>query len=195
MQPLIQKIRAQLDESCRIKQSFSPELLGRIAQFAERAAAALGAGGKVVLFGNGGSAADAQHLAAELTVRLQRNRPGLAALALTTNTSILTAAANDYGFEQIFARQIESLVSRGDVLVTLSTSGASPNVLRGVEAGKKRGAWIVGMTGETGGALAAQVDLLINVPSRDAQRIQEAHITIGHIVCSLIEELRFPLQP
>lgn len=195
MQPLIQKIRAQLDESCRIKQSFSPELLGRIAQFAERAAAALEAGGKLVLFGNGGSAADAQHLAAELTVRLQRNRPGLAALALTTNTSILTAAANDYGFEQIFARQIESLVSRGDVLVALSTSGASPNVLRGVEAGKKRGAWIVGMTGETGGALAAQVDLLINVPSRDAQRIQEAHITIGHIVCSLIEELRFPPNP
>ena len=192
MQPLIQKIRAQLDESCRIKQSFSPELLGRIAQFAERAAAALEAGGKVVLFGNGGSAADAQHLAAELTVRLQRNRPGLAALALTTNTSILTAAANDYGFEQIFARQIESLVSRGDVLVALSTSGASPNVLRGVKAGKKLGAWIVAMTGETGGALAAQVDLLINVPSREAQRIQEAHITIGHIVCSLIEELRFP---
>ncbi len=195
MQPLIQKIRAQLDESCRIKQSFSPGLLGRIAQFAERAAAGLAAGGKIVLFGNGGSAADAQHLAAELTVRLQRNRPGLAALALTTNTSILTAAANDYGFEQIFARQIESLVSRGDVLVALSTSGASPNVLRGVEAGKKRGAWIVGMTGETGGALAAAVDLLINVPSRDAQRIQEAHITIGHIVCSLIEELRFPPNP
>lgn len=192
MQPLIQKIRAQLDESCRIQQSFSPELLGRIAQFAERASAALAAGGKIVLFGNGGSAADAQHLAAELTVRLQRNRPGLAALALTTNTSILTAAANDYGFEQIFARQIESLVSSGDVLVALSTSGASPNVLRGVEAGNKRGAWIVGMTGETGGALAAAVDLLINVPSRDAQRIQEAHITIGHIVCSLIEELRFP---
>ena len=192
MQPLIQKIRAQLDESCRVKQSFSPELLGRIAQFAERASAALAAGGKVVLFGNGGSAADAQHLAAELTVRLQRNRPGLAALALTTNTSILTAAANDYGFEQVFARQIESLVSRGDVLVALSTSGASPNVLRGIEAGKKRGAWVVGMTGETGGTLAGQVDILINVPARDAQRIQEAHITIGHIVCSLIEELRFP---
>jgi D-sedoheptulose 7-phosphate isomerase len=192
MPPLIQKIRAQLEESCRIKQSFSEELLGRIAQFAERAAAALAAGGKVVFFGNGGSAADAQHLAAELSVRLQRTRPGMAALALTTNTSILTAAANDFGFEQIFARQIESLVAAGDILVAISTSGASPNVLRGAETGKKRGAFIVGMTGETGGALAAQVDLLINVPARDPQRIQEAHITIGHIVCSLIEDLRFP---
>lgn len=192
MPPLIAKIRAQLDESCRIKQSLSEELLGRIAQFAERAAASLAAGGKVVFFGNGGSAADAQHLAAELSVRLQRTRPGLAALALTTNTSILTAAANDFGFEQIFARQIESLVSAGDILVAISTSGASPNVLRGAEAGKRRGAFIVGLTGETGGALAAQVDLLINVPARDPQRIQEAHITIGHIVCSLIEDLRFP---
>jgi D-sedoheptulose 7-phosphate isomerase len=192
MLPLTQKIRAQLDESCRIRQSFSEELLGRIAQFAERAAAALAAGGKVVFFGNGGSAADAQHLAAELSVRLQRTRPGLAALALTTNTSILTAAANDLGFEQIFARQIESLVAAGDILVAISTSGASPNILRGAEAGKKRGAFVVGMTGETGGALAAQVDLLINVPARDPQRIQEAHITIGHIVCSLVEDLRFP---
>jgi D-sedoheptulose 7-phosphate isomerase len=192
MPSLTEKIRAQLDESCRIKQSFSEELLGRIAQFAERAAASLAVRGKVVFFGNGGSAADAQHLAAELSVRLQRARPGLAALALTTNTSILTAAANDFGFEQIFARQIESLVTAGDILVAISTSGASPNVLRGAEAGKRRGAFIVGMTGETGGALAGHADLLINVPSRDPQRIQEAHITIGHIVCSLIEDLRFP---
>jgi D-sedoheptulose 7-phosphate isomerase len=192
MDSLTRKIRAQLEESCRVKQDFSPELLGRIAQFAERAAAALAAGGKLVFFGNGGSAADAQHLAAELTVRLQRQRPGLAALALTTNTSILTAAANDFGFEQVFARQIESLVAAGDIVVALSTSGASPNVLRGAEAARKRGAWIVGMTGEAGGALASQVDLLLNVPSRDPQRIQEAHITIGHIVCSLVEDLRFP---
>jgi len=116
-------------------------------------------------------------------------RNGLAALALTTNPSVLTAAGNDYGFEQIFARQIESLVSAHDVLVALSTSGESANILRGIEAGRTRRAYLVAFTGETGGALADKVDLLLNVPSRDPQRIQEAHITVGHIACTLIEEL------
>ena len=185
----IEQIRSQLAESCRVKQSFSEELLSRIALFAEKSAAALRAGRKLVFFGNGGSAADAQHLAAELIVRLRNDRPGMAAIALTTNTSVLTAAGNDYGFEHIFARQVETLVSPGDVLVALSTSGASPNILRGVETGRTRGALLVAMTGETGGALAGKVDLLINVPARDSQRIQEAHITIGHIVCSLIEQM------
>ncbi len=187
----IEQIRAQLNESCRVKQSFSEELLARVETFAVRAAEALAAGRKLVFFGNGGSAADAQHLAAELVVRLHADRPGLPALALTANTSVLTAAANDYGFEQIFSRQIESLVERGDILVAISTSGKSPNIVRGVEAGARRGALRVALTGETGGALADKVDLLLNVPSRDAQRIQEAHITIGHIACSLIEEIRF----
>lgn len=186
---LTARIQAQLEESVRVKQSFSADLLSRIAQFAQKSAAALRAGHKLVFFGNGGSAADAQHLAAELVVRLRHDRPALAALALTTNTSALTAAANDYGFERIFSRQIESLVSAGDVLVALSTSGKSPNVVQGVEAGRVRGALLVALTGETGGALAGRVDLLLNVPSRDPQRIQEAHITIGHIACSLIEEL------
>ncbi len=191
MQDLYRQIREQLAESCRVKQSFSDELIVRIAHFAEKAAATLAAGGKVVLFGNGGSAADAQHIAAELVVRLRQDRPGLPALALTTNPSVLTAAANDYGFEHIFARQIEALVQPGDVLVALSTSGASLNVLRGAEVGRARGAFVVALTGETGGALAERADLLLNVPSRDSQRIQEAHITIGHIVCGLIETLRF----
>lgn len=189
MDRLRDQIREQLDESCRVKQAFSSDLLARIATFAEKSAAALRAGHKLVFFGNGGSAADAQHLAAELVVRLRRDRPGLAALALTTNPSTLTAAANDYGFEQVFARQVESLVAAGDVAVALSTSGDSANVLRGAEAARARGALVVALTGETGGALAAGADLLLNVPSRDAQRIQEAHITIGHIVCALIEEL------
>lgn len=186
---LTEEIRRQLEESARVKQGFSVELIGRIAQFAEKSAAALRSGGKIVFFGNGGSAADALHLAAELVVRLRDERPGLAALALTTNPSVLTAAGNDYGFEEIFARQIDSLVARQDVLVALSTSGASPNIVRGVEAGLARGAFLVALTGETGGMLAAKVDLLLNVPSRDPQRIQEAHITIGHIVCALIEKL------
>jgi D-sedoheptulose 7-phosphate isomerase len=183
-----EEIRRQLQESARVKQTFSDQLVDRIAQFADRSAAALRAGGKIVFFGNGGSAADALHLAAELVVRLRAERPGLAALALTTNPSVLTAAGNDYGFERIFSRQIESLVASQDVLVALSTSGDSLNIVHGVEAGRKRGAYLVALTGETGGALAAKVDLLLNVPSRDPQRIQEAHITIGHIACSLIEQ-------
>jgi D-sedoheptulose 7-phosphate isomerase len=184
-----EEIRRQLAESARIKQSFSDELIGRIAQFAERSAAALRGGGKIVFFGNGGSAADAQHLAAELVVRLCTERPGLAALALTTNSSVLTAAGNDYGFERVFSRQIESLVTKLDVLVALSTSGTSPNILKGVAAGRERGAFLVAFTGESGGLLAGKVDLLLNVPSSDAQRIQEVHITVGHIACSLIERL------
>lgn len=183
------EIRRQLEESARVKLSFSAELIERIGQFVEKSAAALRAGGKIVFFGNGGSAADALHLAAELVVRLRHDRRGLAAMALTANPSVLTAAGNDYGFERIFSRQIEALVAAEDILVALSTSGASPNVLRGVEAGRSRGAFLVAFTGETGGALSGKVDLLLNVPSQDPQRIQEAHITIGHIACSLIELL------
>jgi D-sedoheptulose 7-phosphate isomerase len=182
------EIRRQLEESARVKQSFSTELIARIAQFAEKSAAALRAGGKIVFFGNGGSAADALHLAAELVVRLRSDRKGLAALALTSNPSVLTAAGNDYGFEHIFSRQIESLVAPQDVLVALSTSGSSANIVRGVDAGRARSAYLVAFTGETGGALANKVDLLLNVPSQDPQRIQEAHITIGHIACALIEQ-------
>jgi D-sedoheptulose 7-phosphate isomerase len=184
-----EEIRRQLEESARVKQSFSHELVERIAQFAEKSATGLRGGGKIVFFGNGGSAADALHLAAELVVRLRADRPGLAALALTTNPAVLTAAGNDYGFERIFSRQIESLVAAQDVLVALSTSGASPNIVRGIESGRARGAYLVAFTGETGGALTGKVDLLLNVPSEDPQRIQEAHITIGHIACSLIEQL------
>jgi D-sedoheptulose 7-phosphate isomerase len=120
---------------------------------------------------------------------LHDDRRALAALALAANPSVLTAAGNDYGFEQIFSRQIEALVSAQDVVVALSTSGNSANVVRAVEAGRARGAFVVAFTGETGGALASKVDLLLNVPSRDPQRIQEAHITIGHIACALIEQL------
>ena len=183
-------IRAYLQESCRVKQSFSDELLSRIETFAIRSAEALGSGGKMVFFGNGGSAADAQHLAAELTVKLLASRKSLPALALTTNSSVLTAAANDLGFESIFARQVESLVSPGDVVIALSTSGTSPNILRALDTEAARKAFRVALTGETGGDLASRVDLLLNVPSRNPQHIQEAHITIGHIACALIEQMR-----
>lgn len=183
-----QEIRRQLQESANVKLGFSDQLVKAIAQFAEKSAAALRAAGKIVFFGNGGSAADAMHLAAELVVRMRGERQGLAALALSANPAVLTAAGNDYGFEQIFARQVQSLVSSGDVLVALSTSGNSPNILRGLEAGRARKAYLVGLTGQGGGALAGKVDLLLNVPSSDPQRIQEAHITIGHIACALIEQ-------
>src|SRR5258705_2187201 len=184
-----EEIRRQLEESARVKQAFSDVLVERILQFAQKCAASLRGGGKIVFFGNGGSAADALHLAAELVVKLHDDRRALAALALPANPSVLTAAGNDYGFEQIFSRQIEALVSSQDVVVALSTSGNSANVVRAVEAGRARGAFVVAFTGETGGALASKVDLLLNVPSRDPQRIQEAHITIGHIACALIEQL------
>ena len=185
----IDEIRRLLTESARVKQAFSDALIARIAEFAQRSASAIRRGGKLVFFGNGGSAADAQHLAAELVVRLRTERPGLPALALTTNTSVLTAAGNDYGFERIFSRQMESLVGPHDVVVALSTSGTSPNIVKGMETARARGSFLVALTGETGGALATKVDILLDVPSRDPQRIQEAHITIGHIVCSLIEHL------
>jgi D-sedoheptulose 7-phosphate isomerase len=181
-------IRAQLEESCHVKHSFSNELLALIASLAARIAQALQAGGKVILFGNGGSAADAQHIAAEFVVRLREHRRPMAAIALTVNTSVLTAAANDYGYEHVFARQVEALARPGDVLIALSTSGASPNVLLGAEAGRACGAWVAALTGETGGGLRKRSDLIINVPSQDTQRIQEAHITVGHILCALVEK-------
>jgi D-sedoheptulose 7-phosphate isomerase len=180
-------VREQLEESCRVKHSFSPELIARITTLAGHIARALAVGGKLILFGNGGSAADAQHIAAEFVVRLREHRPALPAVALTVNTSVLTAAGNDYGFEQIFARQVEALARPGDVLLVLSTSGASANVLLGAEAGRAKGAWVAALTGAGGGALRKRSDLLINVPSEDSQRIQEAHITIGHILCALVE--------
>lgn len=171
-----------------MKHSFSNELVALVATLAARIVQAVQAGGKIILFGNGGSAADAQHIAAEFVVRLREHRPPIAALALTVNTSVLTATANDYGFEQVFSRQVEALARPGDVVIALSTSGASANVLLGAEAARAKGAWVAALTGESGGGLRKRSDLLVNVPSQDAQRIQEAHITLGHILCALVEQ-------
>ncbi len=158
-----------------------------IARFAARAADCIAAGGRVFWMGNGGSAADCQHLAAELVGRFERERPGLAAIALTTDSSILTSVANDYGFESVFARQVEALCRDGDVLVGLSTSGNSANVLRAMERAAGRGVFRVGLTGAGGGRLAETCELCLAVPSKVTARIQEAHIVIGHIVCDLVE--------
>lgn len=162
--------------------------LDAIAQLGTIVSRTVKSGHCVFFLGNGGSAADSQHLAAEFVGRFQKERRGLAAVALTTDTSILTAVANDYGFDAVFARQVEALVKAGDVVVGLSTSGNSANVLKALQAAKERGALTVGLTGRSGGKMAAICDLCIKVPSDVTARIQEAHIFIGHIACELVDE-------
>ncbi|MBI4460363.1 MAG: D-sedoheptulose 7-phosphate isomerase [Acidobacteria bacterium] len=186
---LLTRVEEELAESCRVKQSFSPELKGQIVQLAERIAAALASGGTIYWFGNGGSAADAQHLAAELVGRLRRSREAFASVALTTNASILTAVANDISYEEVFARQVEALVRPSDVLIGISTSGNSDNVIRALQAGRDKNAFTVGWTGNSGGRLAEAAELCLRIPSQDTQRIQEAHITVGHILCGIVEDL------
>lgn len=146
----------------------------------------------MLLFGNGGSAADAQHIAAEWCGRLSRERGPLPAIALTANTSDLTALANDYGYEEVFARLVRAHADAGDVVIAISTSGNSPNVLRGVEEARMIGARTVAWSGKGGGKLAAMVDCPLVVPSADTQRIQEAHITLGHIIAELVDDALFP---
>lgn len=150
-------------------------------------AAALRDGGKILFLGNGGSAADAQHLATELTVRYTRDRAPIAAIALTTDTSTLTAAGNDFGFEAVFARQVAALGRRGDVLVALSTSGKSPNVLAALRQARALGLVTVGFSGRTGGDMAALLDHALLVPSDTTARIQEMHILLGHMLCGALE--------
>jgi D-sedoheptulose 7-phosphate isomerase len=162
-------------------------LAPEIGRFAERAADCLDAGGRVFWMGNGGSAADCQHLAAELVGRFERERAGLASIALTTDSSILTSVANDFGFESVFSRQVEALCREGDLLVGLSTSGNSANVLRAMERAAGLGVFRVGLTGAGGGRLAAACELCLCVPSNNTARVQEAHIVIGHILCDLVE--------
>src|SRR5436305_9930102 len=145
-------------------------------------------GGKVLFFGNGGSAADAQHLAAEFVGRFVRERTGLPAIALTTDSSILTAVGNDYGFEQVFARQIQALGRPGDVAIAISTSGNSPNIIEGVKAARKGYLKTIGLSGKDGGLLSAEADVVITIASTSTARIQECHITIGHLLCELTEE-------
>lgn len=151
-------------------------------------AGAVRAGGKIIFFGNGGSAADAQHLATELTVRYVDDRAPIAALALTTDTSTLTAAGNDFGFDQIFSRQIEALATPGDACIGISTSGNSENVLLALHAAKTKGAVAAGFTGRDGGKMVGLADPLIVVPSRDTARIQEMHILLGHMLCGALEK-------
>lgn len=192
-----QLARKQIEESIAVKQALLVDgrLLGVLETVARETARILGAGGKVLLFGNGGSAADAQHIAAELVGRYQRERKGLPALALTVNTSILTAIGNDYGFHELYARQVEALGAPGDLAVGISTSGNSPNVLRGLEAARAKGMVTVGLTGKNDGRLKSHVDHCLQVPSSETPRIQEAHVLLGHILCEFVEGALFGVQP
>jgi len=167
-------------------------LLALIATTASVCVEALRGGKKILFAGNGGSAADAQHLAGELVSRFAYDRPGLPAFALTTDTSVMTAIGNDYGYERIFARQIEAVGSGGDVFFGISTSGRSPNVLFALDIARAKGLITVGMTGCSGGMMAQRCDYLICVPSEATPRIQEGHIAIGHAICQQIESQMFP---
>lgn len=163
-------------------------LSGKVAEAADLMVKAVKSGGKVLFCGNGGSAADAQHLATELVGRYMKERPPIAAIALTTDTSALTAIANDYAFETIFERQVQALGRSGDVLVALSTSGKSPNVLKAAEAAKKLGIGVIALTGSKANPLAEKADVALMVPATTSNRIQEMHIAIGHLLCGIVED-------
>jgi D-sedoheptulose 7-phosphate isomerase len=176
-----------LEASARIKREIAKTKISEIEQIVSLIIASYRAGGKVILLGNGGSAADAQHIAAELVGRFKLERQALPAIALSTNTSTITALANDYGYETVFSHQVEAFASEKDVVIGISTSGESPNVIEALKMARRKGAKTVGLTGGNGGKLAEVVDLALTVPSDSTPRIQEAHITIGHIVCELVE--------
>lgn len=188
---LLAYIERKLRQSAEVKLRVANEQCALIAEVVSALVETFRAGGKVVFFGNGGSAADAQHLAGELVGRFNFDRPALPAFSLTTETSILTAVANDSGWDGVFARQVEAFVQNTDAVIAISTSGNSPNVLRAVGMAKMRRAKTIGLTGADGGELARLVDIAVQIPSEDTPRIQEAHMAVGHIICEMVEKELF----
>jgi D-sedoheptulose 7-phosphate isomerase len=190
MLPLIE---AQITASIAIKNRLLSDklLVQQIKEAVEMVTTAYQNNHKTMVAGNGGSAADAQHIAGELVARFYFDRPGLSAISLSTDTSILTAVGNDYGFDRLFSRQIEAHGMAGDIFIALSTSGNSANILKALEACKEKGVKTIGLTGESGGKMADLCDICIKVPSSETPRIQESHILIGHIICYLVEETLF----
>jgi D-sedoheptulose 7-phosphate isomerase len=186
-----QFIRQTIEDSINAKTTLLQKCVHEIHEAGLELGRAIRAGGKILFCGNGGSAADAQHLAAELVGHLRRDRRALAAIALTTDTSILTAVGNDYAFKEIFARQVQALGLPGDVFIGISTSGNSENVLVAAQTAQKQGMSAIGLLGKDGGKIAAAVDHKVIVPSKDTQRIQECHILIGHIWMEMIEQELF----
>jgi len=189
-------VGSQIQESIAVKQALASEpYFGLILSMAQQWAACLKEGGQILIAGNGGSAADAQHIAGELVSRFFFDRPALRAVALTTDTSILTAIGNDYGYERVFSRQVEALGRPGDIFLGITTSGGSKNIVAAFEVAKQQGLTCMALTGETKGPLNETGDLVINVPSKVTPRIQEAHILIGHLVCAAVEEELFGPNP
>jgi D-sedoheptulose 7-phosphate isomerase len=186
---LLSAVSEQIAESLLIHKAFQDQSTGMVARIAHVVSQCLMKGGKVITFGNGGSAADAQHIAAELVGRYRRERKPMPALALTENSSTVSAIANDYGFEEVFARQLSAFGTANDVAIAISTSGNSHSVLRGAYAARKLGLFTIGFTGGDGGELLTAVDLCLSVPSASTARIQECHILAGHIISELCERL------
>jgi D-sedoheptulose 7-phosphate isomerase len=179
-------------ESIRVKSEFFAANADVIAEAAQKIASALRNGHKVLLFGNGGSAADAQHIAAEFVGRFLPDRVALPAISLATDTSALTAIGNDYGYDLVFSRQLEALANKGDVAIGISTSGNSPNVLAALDVAAKKGLVTIGFAGQDGGKMKGRADVLFCVPTRMTPRIQETHITLGHVLCELVDRELFP---
>jgi D-sedoheptulose 7-phosphate isomerase len=184
----VTRIRESLDGLATLAGRVAAEQADAIAAIADRYEATLRGGGTLFFAGNGGSAADAQHVATEYVVRYQTNRPAMRAVALTTDTSLLTACANDMGFDEVFARQVEALAEPGDLLVLHSTSGESPNVIRAAQAAKAQGVGVVALLGRSGGQLKDIADLVLVVPATETARIQELHLAIEHVICDLVED-------
>ncbi len=185
------RIKDILLESIQIKEELLRNDVGKIREITKIVLYSLKKGGKIMLFGNGGSASDSQHIAAELIGRFKKDRTALAAIALTTNTSVLTSLANDYGYEIIFSKQIEALGNKNDVAIGISTSGKAKNVACAIKQAKKMGIKTVALSGGDGGELAKLADISLVVPSFITARVQESHITIGHIICELVESVYF----
>ena len=184
----VTRIRESLDGLATLAGRVAAEQADAIAAIADRYEATLRGGGTLFFAGNGGSAADAQHVATEYVVRYQTKRPAMRAVALTTDTSLLTACANDMGFDEVFARQVEALAEPGDLLVLHSTSGESPNVIRAAQAAKAQGVGVVALLGRSGGQLKDIADLVLVVPATETARIQELHLAIEHVICDLVED-------
>ena len=190
--PLMARLQEAVAETVRLQRQFLEEQGAAVVAAARMLAAVLRAGGRVFIFGNGGSAADAQHLAAEFVNRFQVERPPLAALALTTDTSILTAVANDYDFSEVFAKQLRALGRPGDVAWGISTSGGSPNVIQALKTARELGLKTLAVCGRDGGEMAPLADVALIVRSRNTPRVQEVHITIGHVLCDLVDFQLYP---
>jgi D-sedoheptulose 7-phosphate isomerase len=186
-----EKIIKAFEESASVKQQFIKENLDMVIEVSKLLSDTFNRGNKLILFGNGGSATDASHIACEFVNRLKKERPGLPAITLNTDVAILTSIANDYDFSEIFARQMNVFAQEGDVAIAISTSGNSPNVLKAVDVAKKKKLKTIAFTGARGDKLAAKADYVFAVPSSNTPRIQEAHITLGHVLCQMVEEILF----